>query len=114
MIPYTKPDKLRADFAIMRTLYEASSGLQPYTLLKRTKLSGEVFFKVFSSLASKKLVVEHESLIFLSQEGRSVFLAGSGRVLPGSKSWRKVPPEMRCRTTGFDEFYVPNVYLVDS
>lgn len=49
MIYYTKPDRLRADFAILRVLHEASSGLQPYTLLKRSKLSERSFLK-FSAL----------------------------------------------------------------
>ncbi|CAN7410301.1 hypothetical protein [Pseudomonas brassicacearum] len=114
MIYYTKPDRLRADFAILRVLHEASSGLQPYTLLKRSKLSGEVFFKVFSTLVSKQLVIEHNSLISLSTIGRSVFLAGSGRVLPGSKSWRSVPMKMRGRKIEIDELYAPNINLLDS
>lgn len=114
MIKYTNPNLLRADFVIMRILHESRSGLQPYTILQRSKLSGAIFFKVFSSLAARKLVAEHDSLIHLTQAGRAVFLAGSGRVLAGAKTWRKVPQKMRGRKLGVDEFYVPNIFLLDT
>lgn len=113
MSKYTTPSMLRADFVIMKILQESLSGLQPYTILKRSKLSGEIFFKVFSALAAKKLIVEHDSLIHLSPIGREVFLAGSGRVLSGRKSWRQVPDKMKGRKIRTDEFYVPNIYLLD-
>ena len=113
MIKYTTPSMLRADFVIMKVLHESLSGLQPYTILKRSKLSGEIFFKVFSALAAKKLIVERDSLIHLSPAGREIFLAGSGRVLSGRKSWRQVPSSMKGRKIRVDDFYVPNVYLLD-
>ena len=113
MIKSAKPSMYRADFVIMKTLHESLSGLQPYTILKRSKLSGEMFFKVFSALAAKKLIVERDSLIHLSPAGREIFLAGSGRVLSGRKSWRQVPSSMKGRKIRVDEFYVPNVYLLD-
>jgi hypothetical protein len=113
MIKYTAPSMLRADFVIMKVLYESLSGLQPYTILKRSKLSGEIFFKVFSGLAAKKLIVERDSLIHLSSTGREVFLAGSGRVLSGRKNWRQVPSNMKGRKIRVDDFYVPNIYLLD-
>lgn len=114
MIKYTTANFLRSEFVIMRILHESRSGLQPYTILQRSKLSGAVFFKVFSSLAMRKLVAEHDSLIHLTQTGRAIFLAGSGRVLSGSKPWRQVPQKMRGRKVGINEFYVPNIFLLDA
>ncbi|WP_053932310.1 hypothetical protein [Pseudomonas coronafaciens] len=113
MIKYTTPSLLRADFVIMKILHESPSGLQPYTILKRSKLSGEIFFKVFSALATKKIISEYDSLIHLTAAGREVFLAGSGRVLSGPKSWRLVPSKMKGRKIRVDDFYVPNIYLMD-
>lgn len=113
MIKSAKPSMLRADFVIMKALHESLSGLQPYTILKRSKLSGEIFFKVFSALAAKKFIVERDTLIHLSPAGREVFLAGSGRVLSGRKSWRQVPSNMKGRKIRVDDFYVPNIYLLD-
>ncbi|MCF5030713.1 hypothetical protein [Pseudomonas syringae] len=113
MIKYTTPSMLRADFVIMKVLQESLSGLQPYTILKRSKLSGEVFFKVFGALAARKLIAEHDSLIHLTPTGREVFLAGSGRVLSGPKTWRQVPSRMKGRKIRVDDFYVPNIYLLD-
>lgn len=103
-----------ADFFIMRILYESSLGLQPYTLLKRSKLSGEVFFKVFSSLVSKHLIYERNSLIFLSDSGREIFLPSAGRVIGGSeKSWRAVPETMLGYKLSCEDFYIPNIDLLD-
>lgn len=110
----TSSEKYKADFFIMRVLYESSSGLQPYTLLKRSRLSGEVFFKVFSSLVSKSLVYEKNSLIFLSARGREIFLAGSGRVMAtASKPWRKIPEGMLCRKMAPGELYAPNIFFLN-
>ncbi|MFW6750720.1 hypothetical protein ACKUG4_08485 [Pseudomonas glycinae] len=113
MIPYKRSNLLRADFVIMRILYESVSGLQPYTILQRSKLSGEIFLKAYSALAAKNLVVDHNSLIYLSELGREVFLAGSGMVLSGKKHWRDVPERMRGRTIAVDSFYIPNVFLLN-
>lgn len=108
---YASLEASRRDFVVMKALYESAHGLQPYTLLKRSKLSAELFFKVFSSLVSKGLVFEEQSLIFLTADGRSVFMAGSGRVLAGKKEWRKVPSGMCGKIIEPDEFYVPNAFL---
>lgn len=101
----------RSSFFIMRILYESNTGLQPYTLLMRSKLSGEVFLKVFKSLTLRGLVVEKNLLISLSKKGLEVYLADATRVLSGPKEWRRVPAEMQGRRIGVDEFYTPNVFL---
>jgi hypothetical protein len=102
----------RADFFVMRVLYDSSSGLQPYTIFQRSKLSGEVFFKVFNRLISEGLVVERKSLLYLSSQGRDVFLAGSSKVMSSDKKWREVPESMRGRKLGIDDFYVPNINIM--
>lgn len=102
----------RTSFFLMRILYESDSGLQPYTLLMRSKLSGEVFLKVFNSLTLKGLVVENKLLISLTKKGLDVFLADSTKVLSGPKEWRRVPVEMLGRRIDVDEFYTPNIFLL--
>lgn len=102
----------RSSFFIMRILYESDSGLQPYTLLMRSKLSGEIFLKVFKSLTLRGLVVEKNLLISLSKKGLEVFLADSTKILSGPKEWRKVPVEMLGRRIDVDEFYTPNIFLL--
>lgn len=102
----------RASFVIMRILHESDAGLQPYTLLMRSKLSGEVFLKVFNSLAARGLVVEKKLLISLTKKGLEVFLADSTKVFSGPKKWREVPIEMLGRKIDVDEFYTPNIFLL--
>ena len=102
----------RASFVMMKILYESDAGLQPYTLLMRSKLRGEVFLKVFNSLVARGLVVEKKLLISLTRKGLEVFLADSTKVLAGPKEWRKVPVEMLGRRIDVDEFYTPNIFLL--
>jgi hypothetical protein len=78
----------------------------------RSKLSGEVFLKVFNSLTLKGLVVENKLLISLTKKGLDVFLADSTKVLSGPKEWRRVPAEMLGRRIDVDEFYTPNIFLL--
>lgn len=101
----------RSSFFIMRILYESDAGLQPYTLLMRSKLPGDVFLKVFNSLTLRGLVIEKNLLISLSKKGLEVFLADSTNVLSGPKEWRRVPGDMLGRKIDVDEFYTPNVFL---
>ena len=107
-----KSDMGRSEFFVMRVLYDSSSGLQPYTILRRSRLSGEVFFKVFNRLVSGGLVVEKNSLLYLSPKGKAVFLAGSSKVMSGGKSWREVPASMHGRRLDQDDFYVPNINIM--
>jgi hypothetical protein len=78
----------------------------------RSKLSGEVFLKVFKSLTLRGLVVEKKLLISLSKKGLEVFLADSAKILSGPKEWRRVPVEMLGRRIDVNEFYTPNVFLL--
>lgn len=102
----------RADYFVMRVLYDSSSGLQPYTILQRSRLSGETFFKIFNRLVSEGLVIEKSSLIYLSSDGKAAFLAGSSKVMSGAKNWREVPASMRGRKLEQDEFYIPNISIM--
>lgn len=101
-----------ASFVVMRILYESDAGLQPYTLLMRSKLSGEVFLKVFNSLAVRGLVVEKKLSISLTRKGLEMFVADSTKVLSGPKEWRRIPVEMQGRRIEVDEFYTPNIFLL--
>lgn len=102
----------RADYFVMRVLYDSSSGLQPYTILQRSRLSGEVFFKTFNRLVSEGLVIEKNSLLYLSPQGKASFLEGSSKVMSGAKSWREVPTNMRGPKLDQDNFYVPNISIM--
>ena len=96
----------------MRVLHDSSSGLQPFTILQRSRLSGEVFFKVFNRLVSEGLVVDKNSLIYLSAKGKAVFLAGSSKVMSTPRGWRVVPANMLGRKLDKDEFYAPNINIM--
>lgn len=109
-----RPNVDRSGLFIMRILYEADSGLQPYTLLKRSKLSGEVFFRKFSELVLKGLLVEKNSLIFLSPAGSAVLITSGNKVSAAPKEWRQVPKNMLGRKVEVGDFYTPNIFLLKS
>jgi hypothetical protein len=78
----------------------------------RSKLSGEVFLKIFKALTARGLVVEKNLLISLSKKGLEVFLNDATNILSGPKEWRKVPASMLGRKIDVNDFYAPNIFLL--
>lgn len=100
---------------IVQELFKSTNGLEAFSIFKRSGLSNPEFIKAVNTGISQgyiEITDPELQRIELTKDGVEIALT-SQRNIEGEYSWRQIPPEFQTNPIEKDEYYVPNVYLLD-
>jgi hypothetical protein len=94
---------------ILQDLFKASEGLYMFTVYQRYRLSPKDLFVSLESLKTKKLIVDEEDRMTISNEGKEFVIFNNLSSSDKKERFSRIPDEFIGRRININEFYFPKM-----